>query len=303
MGRKDGKRKLCKKNDAGENSVKKNGSTKEISIVRAISLARSSKLALGTLRQEMGSVRVIMGYLLGLTFLAMGVNDFLGYGLEIGEPVNICEAFLVTGNQSLAGRFWVMGYLLVMGDAPFVKGNTYFTLYRSGRRAWNMGMLLYVFMQALLYTLCLAVASVAASAPFGFHGGLWSSPVYLLGTGASNAIAERYHIYFDGAAMMRYMTVPRAFGITFVYLLCYFVFLGVLLYLCSLALGGFWGLAAVAVVHLGGVILSFAAKLHQSPVYYVDGAGGHWRYPCMMLAIILMMAAASFFAVRKADIR
>lgn len=285
------------KNDTGENSVKKKGITKEMSRTKAI------LIAFGTLRQEMGSVRVIMGYLLGLAFLAMGVNDFLRYAMEIGEPVNICEAFLVTANQGVAGRCWVLGYLLAIGDAPFVKGNTYLTLYRSGRRSWNMGMLLYVFAQALLYTLCLAVASVAASAPFGFSGRLWSSPVYLLGTGASNAVAERYHLYFDGAAMMRYMTVPRAFGITFVYLLCYFVFLGVLLYLCNLALGGFWGLAAVAVVHLGGAILSFAARLHQSPAYYVDGAGGHWRYPCMMLVLILAMTVVSLFAVRRADIR
>lgn len=55
--------------------------------------------------------------------------------------------------------------------------------------------------------------------------------------------------------------------------------LGVLLYVCSLMWGGFWGLAAVAVVHLGGAVLSFAAGLHQSPVYYVDGAGSHCRYP------------------------
>ena len=101
---------------------------------------------------------------------------------------------------------------------------------------------------------------------------------------------------------MKFMTVPQAFGITFLYMLCYFVFLGVLLYLCNLAFGGFWGLAAVAVVHLGGVILSSVGSLRQSPVYYVDDIGGIWKYPCMMLVFILVMAAASVFAIKKVDL-
>lgn len=264
-------------------------------------MSKAIRITSGMLRQELGSVRVLMGYLLGMAFLALGVNDFLRYAMEIREPVNICEAFIVSAEQSMAGRFWVLGYLLVIGDAPFVKGNTYLMLYRSGRQAWNIGMLVYVFIQALLYTLCFAAVSVAASIPFGYSGGLWSSPVYLLATVSSNPMAEKYHIFFDGAGMMKYMAVPQAFGITFLYLLCYVVFLGFLLYLCNLALGGFWGLAAVAVVHLGGVILSFAARLHQSPAYYVDGAGGHWRYPGMMLVFILALAGVSMFAVRRAD--
>lgn len=271
--------------------------------VQANKCARAVRVAFGSLRQEMGSVRVIMGYLLGMAFLALGVNDFLRYAMELKEPVNICEAFVVTANHGMGSRFWALGYLLVIADAPFVKGNTYLLLYRSGRRIWNMGMLFYIFVQALLYALCFAVVSVVVSTPFGFSGGLWSSPVYTLVVNASNPIAEKYHIYFDGAVMMKYMTVLQAFGITFLYMLCYFVLLGVLLYVCSLMWGGSWGLAAVAVVHLGGAVLSFAAGLHQSPVYYVDGTGSHWRYPCIMLALTLIMTVVSLFAVRRVDIR
>lgn len=256
----------------------------------------------GILRQEAGSVRVIMGYLLGLTFLALGLYDFGGYITEIKEPVNILEAFIVTENQGMAGRFWVMGYLLAIADAPFVKGNTCMILYRSGRRAWSMGMVLYVLIQAFLYTACFAVVSVAAGIPYGFSGRLWSSPVYMLATNASDAIAGKYHIYFEGMAMMKHMTVLQAFGITFLYMFCYLALIGVLLYVCCLVLGGFWGLAAVAVVHLGGVILSFFAALPWCPVHYIDGAGGHWRYPCISLAFVLIMTVVSLIAIGRVDI-
>lgn len=270
---------------------------------KAIMISRTVRIAIGILRQEMGSLRVIMGYLLGMTFLALALNDFFRYAAEIKEPVNICEAFIVMENQGVAGRFWVLGYLLVIADAPFVRRNTYMLLYRSGRRAWNMGMLLYVFIQALIYSGCFAVGSVAACIPYGFSGRFWSSPVYLLATNASNAIAEKYHIFFDGAAMMKHMTVLQAFGITFLYLFCYFVFLGVLLYVCNLVFGGFWGLMSVAAVHLGGAVLSFTAGLHQSPVYFAEGTGSQWRYPVMMSVFIFAMALVSLSAVEKVDIQ
>ena len=257
----------------------------------------------GMLRQEMRSIRVIMGYLLGLTFLALGLNDFLRYVNEIKEPVNICEAFIVTANQGMSGRLWMLGYLLIIADAPFVKANTYITLYRSGRRIWSMGMLFYVLIQAFMYTICFAAVSVVVSTPLGFFGQIWSSPVYILATGTSGAIAGKYNLYFDGIAMMKHMTVLQAFGITFLYMFCYLAFIGVLLYVCNLLLGRFWGFAAVAVVHLGGIVISLLTKLPRSPAYYVDGAGSHWRYPCFYLALILIMTVLSLFAAGRVDIR
>ena len=270
---------------------------------KAIRIPMAVRITFGTLRQEMGSLRVIMGYLLGMTFLALALNDFFGYAMDIKEPVNIFEAFIVMENQGIAGRFWVLGYLLIIADAPFIRRNTYMLLYRSGRRVWNMGMLLYVLTQAFAYSGCLVVGSVAAGIPCGFFGRHWSSPVYLLAVNASGAIAEKYSLFFEGAAMMKHMTVLQAFGITFLYLFCYFAFLGVLLYVCNLVFGGFWGLTAVAAVHLGGVVLSFTAGLHQSPVYYMDGAGSQWRYPGIMCGFTFAMVLVSLAAIERVDIQ
>ena len=296
-------------------------------------MSRVILITRGILRQEMSRPRVIMGYLLGLTLLAMGLRDFLGYAMEIKEPVNLLEAFIVTENQSTAGIFWLTGYLLILADAPFVQGNTCMILYRSGRRIWSMGMLLYVLIQAFLYTACFAALSVAASIPRGFHGRIWSSPVYLLATNTSTAIAEKYHLSFEGVAMMKHMTVLQAFGITFLYMFCYLAVIGVLLYVCSLVMGGFWGLAVAATAHLGGRFLSWIPAgnalsimlaqvsgecrvgqymaacsavlthgLPWSPVPYIDGGGGHWRYPCVSLIFLLIMTIVLLAAVNKVDI-
>lgn len=138
---------------------------------KVIRVPMAARIAFGTLRQEMGSLRVIMGYLLGMTFLALALNDFFGYAMDIKEPVNICEAFIVMENQGIAGRFWVLGYLLIIADAPFVRRNTYMLLYRSGRRVWNMGMLLYVLIQAFVYSGCLRWVPLQPGFPVAFSEG------------------------------------------------------------------------------------------------------------------------------------
>ena len=102
--------------------------------------------------------------------------------------------------------------------------------------------------------------------------------------------------------MMKHMTVLQAFGITFLYMLCYLALIGMLLYVCCLVFGGFWGLVAVAVTHLGGIIVSFFTKLPWSPVHYIDGAGGHWKYPCIFLVYVLIMTIVSLFVIGRVDI-
>lgn len=256
----------------------------------------------GILRQEMRSVRVLMGYMLGLALLSPGLSDFFNYITASREPVNILEAFIVTEHQSMAGRCWVLGYLLIVADAPFVKANTYMILHRSGRCAWSVGMLFYVLVQALLYTICFAAVSTAAAVRCGFWGQIWSSPVYELARDVSGMMAGNYNLSFEGMEMMRHMTVYQAFGITFTYMLCYLTLIGVLLYVCNLVLGGFWGFAAVAVVHLGGIALSFFSALPWCPAHYVDGAGGHWRYPCISLAFLLAILLPLWLAMERVDI-
>ncbi len=264
---------------------------------------KAFRIAAGTFRQELGSPRVIMGYLLGLTFLALGLKDFLRFAAYLQEPVNILEAFIVTESQRSAEGFWLMGYLLVVADAPFVRADTYFILYRGGRRLWSLGMTLYILWQAFFYTLLAAAVSVLASVPGGYFGGLWSSPVFVLVKDAGGVFEESYQLYFPFEAMLRDMTPFRAFGAAFLYMFCYCAFFGMLLYFCSAAFGGVWNLPAAALLHLGSRYLPFPSPLAWCPGQYAGAGFGGLKYPGLELAGILLMTAASLFAVQKTDFR
>ena len=83
----------------------------------------------------------------------------------MGEPVNVLEAFVVVAHLYKNMLFLPLGWLLLVADAPFVKGNAYLVLHRCGRKVWNLGMLLYIAVQAFLYAACLALVSVLAGSP------------------------------------------------------------------------------------------------------------------------------------------
>ena len=85
----------------------------------------------GMFRQEQRNVRVIMGYLLGFAIVGYWMSGFLRYAADTGEPVNILEAFCVVEQHYVNMLFLVLGWLLVVADAPFMKGNIYLLLYLS----------------------------------------------------------------------------------------------------------------------------------------------------------------------------
>ena len=262
---------------------------------------RAIAVAGGIFSQEMRRVRVCMGYIFGLAVLAGELNAFLRYVDASGEAVNVLEAFIVAEHTGSIFQCLVLGYLLIIAAAPFIKADTYLVLYRSGRRGWNAGALFYILLQSFLYVFLLAGVCVAVSFPMGFFGELWSGPVHMLTLDESGMLAQRYMVTFCCTEMMKNMTVPQAFGITFLYLSVYLDMLGVIYYLCNLAFKGFWGLIAAATVHLGSYFLPYQPIPRPYPGYFADGGSGLWMPLGGYLALTLIFAVISFWAVKRVD--
>lgn len=262
-----------------------------------------------TLRQERRNIRVIMGYLLGLAVLCRYISDFFRYAQDAGEPINVLETFVVAEQDSMNLMFLALGWLLVLAGAPFVKGNAAYVLYRSSRRRWNMGSLLYILLQAFFFVSCMAAVTVLAGSFIGFPGDIWSSPVYELAMDRGNHLGVKYGVTFPWGMMMKSMTVPQAFGITFLLMYLYFAFLGVLLYTCSLLLHRVWGMAVVFGVHFLGYLFKAEGYQHLKysllacaiPGYLADSAFGYWKSVCLYIALIVLLLGVTSLFVKRVD--
>ncbi len=265
------------------------------------------RITKGMFEQERQSGRIFMGFLLGFAFMGYWMRGFLRYAAETGEPVNILETFIVVEQHYVNLLFLILGWLLVVSDAPFMKGNLYLLLYRCGRRSWNMGMLLYVLIQAFLYTAAMAAFTVIISSRLGFAGNMWSSPVYSLALDAGNNIGVKYNITFPWYAMMENMTVPQAFAVTFLFLYLYLVFLGMLLYVCTLLLSGIWEIVVVMGVHLAGYLRMMDGYIETSffaravPGNFIDGTGAYWKSALLFLVLIAVLMALSTVFVKRIE--
>lgn len=262
-----------------------------------------------TFLEERHNKRVIMGFLLGIVLFGYWLNLFLQYARDIGEPVNILEAFIVVVHYHKSILFLIVGWLLIISDAPFIKRNTYLMLYRSSRKKWNVAMLQYIIIQAFLYVAGIAAVSAAVSTLFGFYGNLWSSPVYNLAMDTANNLGVKYNISFPWANLMKAMTVPQAFVITFVFLYLYLVFLGFLLYGCNLLLKEIYGVLIVFGIQISGYLLQQEGIAHLSlmakaiPGYVIDGNGGQWKVIILFCAVILILALISLWLIGRVDFK
>ena len=262
-----------------------------------------------TFLEEQHNKRVIMGFILGMALFGYWLNLFLQYALDIGEPVNILEAFIVVEHHHKSILFLIVGWLLIISDAPFIKRNTYLSLCRSSRKKWNVAMLQYIIIQAFLYVASIAIVSVAASFLCGFWGNIWSSPVYNLAMDNRNHLGVKYNISFPWVNVMQAMTVPQAFMITFVFLFLYLILIGFLLYVCNLLLKEIYGILIVFGIQISGYLLQQEGVTYLSlmakaiPGYAIDGNGGQWKVIVLFCVIILILALISLWLIGRVDFK
>lgn len=262
-----------------------------------------------TFLEEQRNKRVIMGFILGLALFGYWLNNFVRYALDTGKPVNILEAFIVVEHHQKTLLFLVLGWLLIISDAPFIKRNTYLMLCRSSRKTWDIAMLQYIIIQAFLYVTGIAVVSVVVSTFLGYSGNMWSSPVYNLAMDTANHLGVKYNITFPWANIMEVMSVPQAFMITFVFLFIYLVLIGSLLYVCNLLLKEIYGILIVFGIQISGYLLQQEGFTQLSimakaiPGYCVDGNGGQWKVIVMFGTIILILVLITLWLIGRVDFK
>lgn len=200
-------------------------------------------------RIQMLSKRVWLGYLLGVAIILHDSFSFYCYVDTYGETANVLETFIVAGNSSSTCMFMVLGWLLAISEAPFVNSNAHFLISRASRQNWNAAMLLYVFLQCIVYYSLMAVSTIIFSVCKGFGANGWSEPLVSL---TENPYQSDIIVSFPYASFIKEVSVFKAFGYTWVLGFLYGLSLGMVLYVFSLFLNQVVGGAAVFFFHFLG---------------------------------------------------
>ena len=208
------------------------------------------KLCLYEFRIQITSKRVWLGYLVGIVIILRQSMEYLAFADSRVEAVNVLEAFLIAGNNYNQVMFLVLGWLLVISEAPFLNENSMYLIYRTRRKTWNKSMLLYITLQAFVYYGILAGATILFSSKNGFWANIWSSPLVKLTEGGANI--EQYEVYFPYASFIKETTVFNGFLQTWLLLFAYGLLMGLILYTFSLISNQLTGAIAVFIFHFLG---------------------------------------------------
>ena len=177
------------------------------------------KLCLYEFKIEIHSKRVLLGYLVGIVMILKQSAGYLLYSNEIGLSVNVLEPFIIAGNNYNTVMFLVLGWLLVISEAPFVNSNSTFLMYRTQRTTWNYAMILYIMVQGIFYYAITAVSSIVISVFNGYFANIWSPAIIKLSSGGNKVNA--LEVYFPYPQFMRQESVFSAFIITWSLCLLY----------------------------------------------------------------------------------
>ena len=105
--------------------------------------------------------------------------------------------------------------------------------------------------------------------------------------------------------MMKAMSVPQAFAVTFLFLYLYLAFVGALLYTAALLFSGIAGMMAAMGVHLAGYLRMMDGYTETSllaravPGYFIDGTLSYWKSVVLFLELIAVLMVLSSVFVKE----
>lgn len=145
------------------------------------------------LLQEMGSMRVIFGYLWGIGYAAFFSMRYTAFASVL--PTNPLEPIVLLTNNWSDMSFILLGFLFILSDIPFQDQIIYYTVQRSGKMQWVIGIILYLACTTILYIFAvMASGMIVCQLQDGVLNNSWSEAMnYLIKARPSNAI-EIYSI-------------------------------------------------------------------------------------------------------------
>lgn len=183
-------------------------------------------------------------FLFGFTALLIfyRCRPLLEYGLEMHRtstlymlPILLHSTTMSLGSTKLLLH---VGMVLLLCDAPFFYPGTPYTILRSGRDGWCLGICLYIAAVALVYTAFITAVSSAVLLPVANFTDTWDGVIGDMVFGSSELSAEAIYRAFPHMWMpvkvVQYLYPSGTQMYCFLTIWASFTFLGMLLYLASL---------------------------------------------------------------------
>ena len=208
--------------------------------------------------------RIWAGYIYGFW---LGLSISIRYlQFAAGNTVGIFDSFLLLYNDIFQVTLLVIGFFIIIADAPFVNSMTYFTLIRSSGLLWRLSMTSYLLIQLLIYQ---AIIIMGCIFPIFINGNFtfeWSDTIQIL-IGATPQIAmTEYSLPIPNSWILRFFSVNEALFHSFLLTSLYCSFLGIMIFIGNLNSRFPMGMLFAIGIHFSGMLLmsDFVPSYHPA---------------------------------------
>lgn len=210
----------------------------------------------GQFLASLGNARIWVGYIVGLSVTLLSAYRYIGYTHD--RVYQIFEPYLVTMASVMNILLLLIGYFIILSDAPFINHRSTLALYRTSRGQWFWGMSLYIMVHTVLYYMIPLGISCLYGMRHGYIHNLWSRALRLLSQSPSQEALEYWHlsIPFAGGSLEEIRPV-EALVHTVLFLMFYSIILSMLLFVFNLVFNRAVGTLITGLVHVAGYIFAF----------------------------------------------
>ena len=213
--------------------------------------------------------RIWMVFGLGFVLCFLLTDKVVRFGQEYHTALQLLEPFIWIFGDTNSIMLASLLLVLLFSNMPFVTAATPFYLVRTTRLRWLAGQLLYIVLATGLYLLFILVCSSVLCAKQSYLANFWSQAAAILGySGAGEAMQV------PSMVKCLEMANPLAcMGMIFVLMLGYTLMTILIMLVCKLRFGQFWGVFAVFAWSLYGFFMNPQIFMHVLRI-----TDEHYRY-------------------------
>lgn len=255
--------------------------------------------------------RIWVGYMLGI--LVALKSAYLYQGYADGRVIQIFEPFLVNFMNGGNTTLMLIGFIVIIADAPFVNHRSTLMLYRSSRGQWFWGMNLYILVHGILYYAMALLSTMLYSMRSGYIQNIWSRSMSNLVRFPSKEALVRWNMPSPGEALVTEYSPLSALLYTFLLIWMYGFILAVVIFIFNTVFNKAAGTAIAAAIHAVGYILRYdgiSTLTAQWSLYYnssfldhLKGDNSLFFSVSYMLLIICALLFAGPTLMRHADFK
>lgn len=194
------------------------------------------------------SGRTLAGYLVGIVSTLVTSYNYNRFAAShtISLPEVFIQHYMTVGGVTVM----LLGLMLVLSEAPFVRTDSFMMIHRAGRKHWYRAMWGYMTVQTCLYYFVSLLSSLVFVLPKTYVHNVWSLPLQNMIRYDQMIVMEKFHMAIPNGPLLDEFTPYSALLHTFLLLVLYSVLLGGLLFALNLYTHVPAGTIAAAAVHL-----------------------------------------------------